>query len=88
VSRLHGEFVAFAVAIAATPELAAAGEAATDALLEALAPHATRGHYLNFAERPVDARAGYDSATWERLCSVRAAVDPAGVFMANHQVGD
>jgi FAD/FMN-containing dehydrogenase len=87
VSRLDAEFVAFFVAIAATPELAAAGEASTDRALAALAPHLTGGQYLNFSERAVDPRTGYDTSVWERLRAVRASVDPAGVLAANHPIG-
>jgi FAD/FMN-containing dehydrogenase len=87
VSRLDAAFVAFFVAIAATPELAAAGEASTDRALAALAPHLTGGQYLNFSERAVDPSTGYDASAWERLRAVRASVDPAGVMAANHPIG-
>ncbi len=86
VPMIDGEFVLFAVAIAATPEMAAAGQADADALVAAMAPWANGRQYLNFVEHAVDARAGYDDESWARLQAVRAAVDPAGTFVSNHAV--
>ena len=84
LSHLEGQFVAAAVAVAATPEMAAAGQAAVVDLVGAL--RATTGHrpYLNFAEQPIDPSTAFDAATWARLSRVRALVDPDGVFVANH----
>jgi hypothetical protein len=42
--------------------------------------------YLNFREERTDPAAAYDAATLERLRSVRSAVDPAGLFQANHEL--
>ena len=42
--------------------------------------------YLNFTESAVDPRRGYDEATWRQLTGIRSAVDPHGVFAANHPV--
>ena len=66
LSRLDGEFVAFGFAIAATPEMGAAGHAAATDLVGAL--RATTGHrpYLNFAEGPVDASTAFDAASTGR----------------------
>ena len=68
------------------PDLAVVGEAATDALSRRW--RRTRRVVTTATSPSVPSMpARYDSATWERLRAVRAAVDPAGVFMANHQVG-
>ena len=83
---LSGEFVLFGVAIAATPEMGAAGQADADALVSVMAPWANGRQYLNFSEEAVDSRTGYDAAAYTRLRSVRAAVDPAGRFVANHTI--
>jgi hypothetical protein len=88
LDRLDAGFCAFLVAVAATPEMAAAGRASIDQVLAALAPHCTGGMFLNLAEQGgVDPRTGYASAAWDRLGEVRAAYDPAGTFLANHPVG-
>ncbi len=86
VPMVNGQFVLFAVAIAATPELAEAGQADADALVAAMWPWANGAQYLNFVEHDWDPRAGYDEVSWARLQQVRAAVDPAGTFVANHEV--
>ena len=86
VPMVSGEFVLFGVAIAATPEMAAAGQADADTLVSVMAPWANGRQYLNFAEHAVDTRTGYDEESYARLQAVRAAVDPAGTFVSNHQV--
>ena len=42
--------------------------------------------YLNFAENPVDPRAAYADGVWTQLTGIRSAVDPHGIFVANHPV--
>jgi FAD/FMN-containing dehydrogenase len=86
LSHLEGAFLLFGVAVAATPELAAQGEADARRLVSDLSPYATDGHYLNFTERRVDASRSYTDETWRRLTQVRSAVDPAGLIVANHPV--
>jgi hypothetical protein len=55
-------------------------------LTDALAPFSTGTQYLNFAENPVDARSAYRPEVWTQLTGIRSAVDPHGVFAANHPV--
>ena len=83
---LDGKFALFAVAIAATEEMAARGHADAVALVDALSQHSSGRDYLNFAEAPVDVSASYPADTWRRLTAVRTVVDPDGVLMANHPV--
>ena len=80
------EFVTFAGAIAATPEIGAQGHAEAVRLTRALAPWTNGKQYLNFAENPVDARAAYADGVWTQLKGIRSAVDPHGTFAANHPV--
>ena len=86
LQQLEGQFILFAAAIAATPELEEKGYADARALVDALQPYATGRNYLNFAEKPVDVRASYPAETWRQLAGIRSAVDPQGVFLANHPV--
>jgi FAD/FMN-containing dehydrogenase len=86
--RIDGAFMVFGVAVAPDAQAARAGQAGADRLVEALAPWSTGRRYLNFTERPVPAASGYDPASLERLRAVRRAVDPAGLFRANHPVTD
>ena len=86
VAMVDGAFVLFGVAVAATPEMAAAGEADSAALVSAMSPWANGTQYLNFVEAAQDASAGYTAESWTRLQAVRAKVDPSGLFLSNHRV--
>ncbi len=86
VSRLDAAYVGFFVAVAATPELAVAGRADAERARRALTPWETGQNFLNLVERPVDPRTGYGHDAWVRLVEVRRRVDPAGVFLAGHEV--
>ncbi len=83
---LAGDFALFAFTIAPTAEIAAAGQAEADRVSLAMAPWATGGQYLNFAESRVPTRMGYGDAAYARLRAVRAAYDPSGLMAANHPI--
>ena len=86
LSRLEGAYAGFFVAIAPTPEMAQQGKADARALVAALAPWATGTSVLNFTEERTDTSTAYGKGDWERLRTIRAAVDPDGLFAANHPV--
>ena len=86
LSHLDAEFVTFAGAIAATPEMGAQGHADAVDLTATMAPYANGRQYLNFAENPVDTRTAYPEGSWTQLKGIRSAVDPHGIFTANHAV--
>ncbi len=86
LSHVEGSYVLFALAMAPSPEMAAAGSAAAERLVGLMAPWATGGQYLNFAETPVDPRSGFPADAWDRLRAVRSQRDPEGLFQANHEV--
>ena len=86
LSHLDAEFVTFAGAIAATPEMGAQGHADAVSLTSTMAPYANGRQYLNFAENPVDTRTAYPTGSWTQLKGIRSAVDPHGIFTANHAV--
>jgi len=83
---LPGAFLAFAAAIAATPEMAAAGLHDTAAFAAAMAPFGAGRTYLNFQENPVDPATGFDPVTFGRLVTLKSALDPHGVLVGNHLV--
>lgn len=85
VSHLDGAYAVFCVATAPFPEAAARGRADARALCAALAPWSTGSRVLNFTESRTDVSTAYGDR-WERLREVRAAIDPGGVFLANHSV--
>jgi FAD/FMN-containing dehydrogenase len=86
LSHIEGGFLAFAAAIAATPEMGAQGHADASRLIRRLTSWSTGSSYLNFAENPTDVRSAYPADTWQQLKAIRSMVDPDGVFVANHQV--
>ena len=86
LSHLEGQFVLFSGGIAATPEMGAQAHADAVRVTEALASYANGRRYLNFAETVVDPKDGYGDAAWTQLRGIRSAVDPHGIFVANHPV--
>jgi len=86
LSHLDGDFVAFGLGMAPTPELADLAEAETRAFVGALDPFATGRPYLNFVETAAETRKAYADEAWLQLKGIRSAVDPYGVFAANHPV--
>lgn len=87
LDRLRGDYLAFFIGIAPTPEAAAVGLADATRAVEALAPWASGGRYLNFDDNAVDVSAGYEASAWARLRQVRDAVDPTRRLVANHPLG-
>jgi FAD/FMN-containing dehydrogenase len=86
VDGINGAFAMFAVGIAPTPEAKAAVHAAVVAAQHALAPYASPGAYLNFAESRKSGEALFGAEAYRRLRTVKAAYDPADVIRANHPV--
>jgi hypothetical protein len=66
--------------------MAVQGHADALRVTAALAPYSSGAQYLNFAENCIDAKAGYRADAWRQLVGIRSAVDPHGVFVANHPV--
>jgi FAD/FMN-containing dehydrogenase len=86
MSHVEAAYVNFAVAIAATPEMATQGHRDATRLTTAMRPWSAGREYLNFAENPVDPSKGYGQETWHQLKAIRSMVDPDGLFVANHAV--
>jgi hypothetical protein len=82
---LPGSLCMFAIGVPFSPEVGAAIQASLAEVRSIVAPHRA-GDYLNFVEHPHPAERGYDAAVWQRLRSVHAAHDPAGVMHANHDL--
>ena len=84
--RVRGAYAGFFVAMAPTPEMAARGRADGRALAAALEPWSSGRALLNFTEERTDTRTAYGPGAWARLRTIRAMVDPDGLFVANHPV--
>lgn len=86
LDRLDGAYALLALAPAPTPEVAAAGSAAAEAVVAVLRTWASRRSFLNFADHSVDVATAFDADAWARLRDLRRSVDPAGVWVSNHPV--
>ena len=87
LDRLDAEFLLFGAAIAATPEMGRQGHADAVRLThDVMGPWSNGRQYLNFAETTVDPRTAFATDSWSKLRAIRSAVDPDGVFQANHVV--
>ena len=84
--QFRGQFLAFGVGLAFTPEMAMAAEADALAFTGALSEWASGAAYLNFEESETDTSAAYAAGAWEQLKAIRSMVDPDGTFAANHPI--
>ncbi len=84
--QLDAAMAAIGISLTPTPEAFAAGRAAAAEYVAALAPYTTAKTYLNLAETAVDPRRGYGDDAWRRLTTIRTAVDPDDVILANHRI--
>ncbi|HEX4519644.1 MAG TPA: FAD-binding protein [Gaiellaceae bacterium] len=88
VGSLDAGYVMFTAGMAPTPEIAAAVREAVDRVKTALAPWESERTYFNFSEQQVGGHRLYPlkAYTYQRLRRIKAAYDPAGVFVANHPI--
>ncbi|MEA2319278.1 MAG: hypothetical protein QOD44_3467 [Solirubrobacteraceae bacterium] len=86
LAKLSGTFALFAVGIPMDAEAGAAIDAHLEHVLEAMDPWDAGRRYLNFTERPADARAFFTDGTHRRLQAVKARYDAGDVFCSNHPV--
>ena len=86
LAKIDAAYCLFAVAIAATPEMAMQGDLDAHALTAAMEPWSPGRSYLNFSENPVDPRDAFDELTWLQLKGIRSALDPEDRMMANHRI--
>jgi FAD/FMN-containing dehydrogenase len=87
LSRIDGDFVAFAVGMVMDERMGAAVERDAGALMETMEAYGHGRTYSNFAERPTDAGSFYPDEVYARLRALRARVDPDGLMRANHVIG-
>ncbi|MFP5451406.1 MAG: FAD-binding oxidoreductase [Thermoleophilia bacterium] len=83
---LDGEFALFAVGLPMTPEMGEAIDASITNVLQTMGRWGFGRRYLNFAERPIDARSAFDGGAVERLQAARDAADPERILRPNHDV--
>ncbi len=86
IGTLDAGYLMYAVGVAVTPETGAAVVATVDRVKAALGAWECERTYFNFATRPVDAGRLFPAQTLRRLRRIKAAVDPGGMFVANHGI--
>jgi FAD/FMN-containing dehydrogenase len=85
IGRIDGAFLLMAAGLMRGDD---AQRTITEAqrVVDALAPWSRHRAHLNFQEEPADPASGYDPAAWTQLVRIRAAIDPNGLFQANHEI--
>ncbi len=86
LGRLRGEYAAFFVGVAATPEMGAAAKASAERAVAALAPWSSGRVFPNFAEERQALPEAHGGRDWRRLRRIATTYDPDGLLVANHPV--
>jgi FAD/FMN-containing dehydrogenase len=85
LARFDAGYLFFAAGMS-VPEIAERLRAELAELKEAVDAYGNGRDYLNFVERPADARRFYGAATYARLQAVKSVYDPGNLFRANHEI--
>jgi len=86
VHGIDAEFVLFLCGMALDADMGAFMRGHMTRIKAALQPWSGAGHYLNFAEEPVDVSLTHSASTLARLRAVKRRVDPFDVIHANHAI--
>ena len=86
LGALDGKYVVFAVGMAMGPGDAAAIDAHTAALTNALARWKSDRAVMNFSEHAADPRSFFDADAFDRLVAVKRHYDPDGRLVATHPI--
>jgi hypothetical protein len=86
LDHIPADFAVYAVGIAATPELHAAGKRDSQRVVAALAPWDAGRDYMNFRETRSTGARLFSAAIHERLAAIKRRVDPRDLIRSNHPV--
>jgi FAD/FMN-containing dehydrogenase/enamine deaminase RidA (YjgF/YER057c/UK114 family) len=86
LSHLTGDYGMYCIAMAPTPQAAAAGAAAAAGVVRALAPWSLPSRIPTFTDTREDTSSMFDPEAWAALARIRDAHDPTRLFVANHEV--
>ncbi len=83
---LRGRFALFTLSAVPAPQLFELGMRTTADAAAALRPWSSGVAYQNFSDRREEASAFFDDATRDRLVRIREQYDPAGLWLAAHDI--
>ena len=86
MSHVAGKFLTAAIGVPFDDAMAEAIHRHFAVYADAVAPYAGARRYLNFIESATDTSVGYAPDAYRRLRALKAAVDPDGLFQANHAI--
>ena len=86
LAAMDSAYLTFALGMVFDDETYAANRQQLEMVRHALNPYDTGRQYLNFTEEETDPATFYRADAYRRLRAVKAAVDPGGVFRANHPI--
>ena len=86
LAAMDSAYLTFALGMVFDDETYAANRQQLEMVRHALTPYDTGRQYLNFTEEETDPATFYRADAYRRLRAVKAAVDPDGVFRANHPI--
>jgi FAD/FMN-containing dehydrogenase len=86
LSHVDASFLTAAIALPMSPEMTVTLGHQLEAYSAALAPYGSGRSYLNFTEEKTDTESFFTAEAYHRLRTLRAKVDPAGLFQANHEI--
>ena len=86
LAAIHADYALSAAGVAPTPAAARAVACGVAAVTSAMASWATSQMDLNLAETSRDPRSFWTPEAYDRLCRIKAAVDPGNLIRSNHPI--
>ena len=86
LAAIDAEYELSAGGQASSPQAGLAAAGAVDAVRTAMRTWAARQMYLNLADTSRDPASFWTAAAYDRLCRIKAAVDPDNLIRSNHPV--
>ena len=86
LSHLTGSYAMYCIAVAPFPEAVVAGTAAARGVVAAMSRWSQASRVPTFTDTREDTSSMFDGESWARLAGLRDTFDPAGVFLAHHEI--
>jgi hypothetical protein len=88
LASVEADYALYAVGMTPTPEAVDVVGTHVEAVKAAMRPWAAQQMYLNLADTRRGAGTFWSPDAYDRLCRIKAEVDPTNLVRANHPVGD